>query len=181
MRISRLTALGNVWRRFHLNVGGFTIRNCRWNCSSRQILFPIRYDKDGRRHRVIFVHGAHVYRLRDLLESGEIALPRDRKPCRLRIRFLGWSRYELEEPWMIFNFTVRGFTIIGCRWQPATGSIQLPVTFHIDTQEPGIVRFRRSQVICAYGAHINRLRVVLEDALHSLYGCPEQEAPVVAA
>lgn len=161
MKIKELTALGGPWHRFHLNVGGFTIKNCHWNSDSGHIRFPKRYDRNAVQHRVVFAHGRHVNRLRQLLESGETALPRDRRPCKLRIRFLGWSPHE-SPPWMIFNFTVRGFTILGCRWQPSTGSIQLPVTFYF-CANPGQVGFKRILLVCAYGAHINRLRQALED------------------
>jgi hypothetical protein len=150
------------YRPFHLNVGGFTIKNCRWYVASRRILFPVRYDQRDRRFRVVFAHGQQVRRLRDLLESGESQTPRDRQPCNLKIRFLG--RFNewiiLNREWVIFNFTVRGFTILGCRWQPASGSIQLPVTFlPFDNH---LLRRPKKLVVCAFGAHIVRLRDALE-------------------
>jgi hypothetical protein len=157
-------------RRFDLNVGGFTIKRCCWNSASRRVSFPVRYDRKGRRHRVIFAHGVLVKRLRELLEAGEAALPRDRRPCKLTIHFRGWSRTEGKHTWMIFDFTVRGFTILGCRWHCESGSIQLPVTFFRNT---GGYSWNRRQVICAYGAHINRLRRALEDHTNSLYEEPE--------
>lgn len=180
MKISKLKAIGNNWRRFHLNVGGFTVKNCRWNSASGQIRFPRRYDQNGGRHRVVFAHGAHVNRLRQLLASGETALPRDRRPCKLRIHFLGWSPHEWPVRWMIFNFTVRGFTILGCRWQPSTGSIQLPVTFNF-CQIPGQVGFAKKLLVCAYGAHINRLRQALEDHWDEIHGDAEEEEVAVGA
>ena len=161
MKIKELTALGGPWHRFHLNVGGFTIKNCHWNSDSGYIRFPKRYDRNGGRHSVVFVRGAHVNRLRQLLASGETTLPRDRRPCTLRIHFLGWSPREWPQ-WMIFNFTVRGFTILDCRWQPQTGSIQLPVTFYL-CQNPGQVGYKKRLLVCVYGAHINRLRHALEE------------------
>lgn len=179
MKISKLTPTGGDWHVFHLNLGGFTIKKCRWNSASGQILFPRRYSREGRRHKVVWVRGSHVNRLRDLLESGEAALPRDRRPCKLKVRFLGWSRWEEREQryWMIFSFAVRGFTILGCRWQPSSGSIQLPVTFWLDE----VVGYRRRQVVCAYGAHINRLRKALEEHWYKLFGDPEEEAQAEAA
>jgi len=62
--------------------------------------------------------------------------------------------------WLVFSFTVRGFTILGCRWQPKTGSIQLPVTF-LNTSG---LRWRQTKksVVCAWGTHIKRLREALE-------------------
>jgi hypothetical protein len=180
MKITNVIQKRGPWRRFDLNVGGFTVKKCYWNSASGQILFPERYDRDGHRHRVVFVHGAHVNRLRNLLESGQLALPRDRRPCKLRVRFLGWSPHEWPERWMIFGFTVRGFTILGCRWQPASGSIQLPVTFYFD-QTPGKVGYRRKQIVCAYGAHINRLRNALAERWEEVYGYSEEEVPVAVS
>lgn len=90
MKITGLTAAGGASYVFHLNVGGFTIKRCRWNPNSGQILFPRRYDRNGRPHRVVFVHGTRVNRLRELLESGETALPRDRRSA-LTARILSAS------------------------------------------------------------------------------------------
>jgi hypothetical protein len=178
VRISELKAVGGNWHRFHLNVGGFTVKNCYWNSVSGQIRFPRRYDRNARQHKVVFAYGAHVNRLRQLLESGETALPRDRRPCTLRIRFLGWSHNEWPR-WMIFDFTVRGFTILGCRWQPSTGSIQLPVTFYF-CQIPGQAGFRKRLLVCAFGAHIIRLRHALEEAFDKIYS-PQGEEELVGA
>jgi len=180
VKISKLTASGGNRHRFHLNVGGFTVKNCRWNSASGRIFFPMRHDQNNGRHRVVFAYGAHVNRLRQLLESGETALPRDRRPCTLKIRFLGWSPHEWPVRWMIFNFTVRGFTILGCRWQPSTGSVQLPVTFYF-CQIPGQVGFRKRLLVCAYGAHINRLRQALEDHWDETHGVAEAEEVAVGA
>jgi hypothetical protein len=178
VKISELTAVGGNWRRFHLNVGGFTVKNCHWNSASGQIRFPKRYDQNGGQHKVVFAYGVHINRLRQLLASGETALPRDRRPCPLRIHFLGWSPHE-STPWMIFNFTVRGFTILGCRWQPSTASIQLPVTFYF-CQNPGQVGFKKKLLVCAYGAHIIRLRHALEEEFDKVYGHQGEEEPVAA-
>ena len=180
MKISELTAIAGNWHRFHLNVGGFTVKNCNWNSVSGRVRFPIRYDRNNGRHRVVFAHGAHVNRLRQLLASGETALPRDRRPCTLRIHFLGWSPHEWPVRWMIFNFTVRGFTILGCRWQPSTASIQLPVTFYF-CQNPGQVGFKKRQLVCAYGAHINRLRHAVEDEFDRVCGHHNAEGEPVSA
>lgn len=174
MKIKKLTAIVYDWYRFHLNIGGFTVKNCHWNSASGQVVFPRRYDPNGRRHRVVFAHGAQVNRLRNLLASGETALPRDRRPCELRIRFLGESRNEWPR-WIVFNFTVRGFVVMGCRWQPQTGSIQLPVTFFFDGN-PGTVGYRKKRVVCAFGAHINRLRQALEKQWYGLDEDTEAEA-----
>lgn len=158
MKIINMSNEANGWRRFNLSIGGFVVKNCRWHLPSRIILFPLRYDTYGGQHRVAFAHGTQVKRLRDLLESGETATPRDRRPCTLRIRVLGQS-YGDHERWLIFNFTVRGFTILGCRWQPESGSIQLPVSFYFDER---ILTYRKKRVVCAFGAHIMRLRRALE-------------------
>jgi len=163
-----------MWHRFHLNVGGFTVKNCHWNSASGQILFPRRYDRSGRRHKVIFVRGTQVNRLRDLLESGQMALPRDRRPCILRIHILGLTH---DPPrWVIFNFTVRGFTILGCRWQPSTGSIQLPVTFFLSENPGPYGPWRRKQIVCAFGAHINRLRQAAEEEFDRIYDYHDEQA-----
>lgn len=175
MRITNLTALGGPWHRFHLNVGGFMVKNCHWNTASGRVLFPIRYDRNNRRHKVVFAHGAQVNRLRQLLASGETALPRDRRPCTLTIHFLGWSPHEWPR-WMIFNFTVRSFTILGCRWQPSTGSIQLPVSFYL-CQNPGQVGFKKIQIVCAFGAHINRLREAVEEEFYGTEVVQEEPVP----
>ena len=144
---------------FHLNVGGFTIKNCRWYPASARILFPVRYDKYRHRHPVVFVHGCHLRPLRALLHSGSTQTPRDRRPCNLRIHFRGRSRNEFRE-WRVFDFTVRGFTILGCRWQPDSGSIQLPVTYlPLDNYN---FQHSKKKVVCAFGAHIVRLRETLE-------------------
>jgi hypothetical protein len=168
--------LDGSWLRFDLNVGGFTIKRCYWNGATRRIRFPLRYSRNGARYKVIFAHGALVKKLRALLESGETALPRDRRPCKLRIHFRGWSHSEGPQTWMIFNFTVRGFTILGCRWHCESGSIQLPITFF---RNRGALSWNRRQVVCAYGAHINRLRRALHERWNCLY--EELEAPVEAA
>jgi hypothetical protein len=159
----------------NLNVGGFTICNCRWYSNNRHILFPIRYDRNfsARAHRVVFAYGAQVKRLRGLLETGLERTPRDRRPCKLKIGSWVQNEESTEPPtpfrrriWVLFNFTVRGFTILGCRWNPESGSIQLPVTFRrIRRTDPP--RYIKKPVVCAYGAHINRLRTALEAA------CPE--------
>jgi hypothetical protein len=133
--------------------------DCRWHQPSRRILIPIRYSRSRRRRRVIFVHGRKVLALREMLESGVTRARRDRSPCTLQIHSLHRSTRN-DEGWLIFDFTVRGFTICGCRWQPSTRSIQLPVTYGIDQDGQPITKKR---VVCAYGAHINRLRRTLED------------------
>jgi hypothetical protein len=143
---------------FHLNVGGFTIKNCRWYPRNRRIVFPVRYDKWGRRHDVVHVHGKHLRPLRELLISGGTETPRNRRPCTFRTHFRGQSRREYPE-WIVFDLTVRAFTILGTRWQPTSGSIQLPVTFSFDANS-GL--YRKKRVVCAWGPHINRLRDALE-------------------
>jgi len=170
MKISKMLDLPGGWRKFNLNVGGFCIRGCRWRPQSRRILFPVRYDKRGRRRKVIFAHGAVVKRLRGLLEAGLTEAPRDRRPCVLRIHGFGHSRSE--QGWLIFSFTVRGITILGCRWRPHRGSIQLPVTFSFEDGKPRF-RYIKKPVVCAYGAHIMRLRKSLEVEL------VRQQLPIV--
>ena len=167
MNISRLTELPNGWRIFDLNVGGFSIRGCRWNEDRGQILFPRRYSRGGGRFRVIWASGRQVLRLRNLLESGQAAAPRDRRPCTFNIRFRGQSRRE--QGWWVFDFTVRGFAILGCRWHPEWRSIQLPVTFGLDHNG----RETRRMVVRAYGAHIRRLRAALEARASALEGEPK--------
>ena len=163
MKVKQLVQQPNGWTRFHLSVGGFVIKNCRWRPSSGQIFFPLRYDKGQHPHTVVSAHGSRVKRLRELLESGKTETPRDRTPCTLKIH--GFGAGELSEDilqnWLIFDFTVRGFKIIGCRWLPGSGSIQLPVSFSVqfNGQE---VRWRKKQVVCAFGPHINRLRAAVE-------------------
>ena len=162
MKVKLKNSVGS-YRLFDLNVGGFTIKNCRWYARGRHpILFPVRYDQWGRRFDVVFAYGRQVQRLRDLLESNESQTPRDRSPCPLKIRFLGkWNEWIIfRREWVIFNFTVRGFTVMGCRWQPATGSIQLPVTFL--PFDPRTRRQPKKRVVCAFGSHIVRLREALE-------------------
>jgi hypothetical protein len=158
MKIKRLRLESeSVWK-FDLNVGGFTIKNCRWRLAGRQILFPVRYDHYHRRHRVVRASGMLVQRLRDLMESGNSETPRDRTAIKFNPRFLGRTSHERLE-WIIFNFTVRGFRILGCRWQPESRSIQLPVTFFFSEVRLGLVK---KPVVCAYGAHIVRLQKALE-------------------
>lgn len=175
MIIRKLRPHTDGWHCFNLNVGGFTIKNCRWNPRTKSILFPVRYDQGAppRPHKVVFAYGAQVKRLRALLDSGQTRTPRDRRPCLLKIHSVKQSRFlnaKLQQ-WLIFDFTVRGFTILGCRWLPETGSIQLPVTYFY-----GQPRYFKRQVVCAYGAHINRLRKALEAALPRT----EQAEPVDA-
>jgi len=156
MKIKRLVPRGEGRWQFDLNVGGFNIRGCWWYEFTGQIVFPRRYSRSGARFRVVFAHGRRVQQLRELLESGLMEAPRDRRPCTLKVRFRGQSRREYG--WWVFDFTVRGFTILGCRWHPDSGSIQLPVTFGwLPNDEPVTTRVVRS-----YGAHVNRLRVALE-------------------
>ena len=160
MKVTNLVQQPRGWARFHLSIGGFVVKNCRWHGPTGRIFFPLRYDKRHGRHRIIFAYGARVKRLRDLLESGETETPRDRRPCIFRMQGFGRSH-----KWLIFNFTVRGFTILGCRWRPDRGSIQLPVTFAFDDNRS---RYQKKAVVCAYGAHINRLRGYLEAHLNEL-------------
>jgi hypothetical protein len=154
VKVTNLVQQPNGWARFHLSVGGFVIKNCRWHEASGRIFFPRRYDIHHQPHQVVFAYGAQVKRLRDLLLSGKVETPRDRRRCILKIHGFGKS-YGDENLWRIFSFTVRGFTILGCRWLPETGSIQLPVTFTFDDQK---VEYAKKAIVCAYGAHINRLR-----------------------
>jgi len=171
VKVTDLVQQPNGWTRFHLSVGGFVVKNCRWRVQTGRIFFPLRYDRYHQRHKVVFAHGATVKRLRTLLESGESETPRDRRPCHLKIHRFGQS-YE-EHTWIIFNFTVRGFTILGCRWQPHSGSIQLPITFYRDEQAH---RWCRKAVVCAFGAHIMRLRRALE--ARAGWSAQEEEQPV---
>jgi hypothetical protein len=159
MNLSDIQSYVGGWTGFNLNVGGFTIRNCRWHRESGQILFPIHYSRGRVCRRVILVHGRKVLALRVLLESGVMKAKRDRGPCTLQIHTLHRSTHT-DEGWFIFSFTVRGFTILGCRWHPETGSIQLAVTYGFD--QDGF-RITKKRVVCAYGAHINRLRRALEE------------------
>jgi len=76
--------------------------------------------------------------------------------------------------WIIFDFTVRGFTILGCRWQPRSGSVQLPVTFFWDDAR---ACYRKKRVVCAFGVDILRLRKALEA---HFVPAPEEEVPVGA-
>jgi hypothetical protein len=172
MKISRREMLSDGWQRFNLNVGGFCIRGCRWRPATRRIFFPRRYDKCRARRKVVFAHGTLVKRLRELLESGKTETPRDRRPCVLKIH--GFGRSRSEEGWLIFDFTVRGFTILGCRWLPHRRSIQLPVSFRFDEAK---VRYVKKLVVCAYGSHMVRLRNALETELAKR----DEEAPAFEA
>jgi hypothetical protein len=177
MKVVRLVPEQKGWQRFDLSIGGFLVKNCRWHPVRGRVLFPQRHDKQGRRRPVVFAHGALVERLRDLLESGNTETARDRRPCVLKIHGFHES-WEHEHRWVIFSFTVRGFTILGCRWLPERGSIQLPVTFAWDENASG---YRKKQVVCAFGPHIIRLR----EALEAHFQVPKVEAeeefvPVVA-
>jgi hypothetical protein len=158
MKVKELVQQPNGWTRFHLSVGGFVVKNCRWRPANGRIFFPRRYDINKYPHQVVFAHGMQVKRLRDLLLSGKAETPRDRRPCILKIHGFGKSHGD-ENLWLIFSFTVRGFTILGCRWQPQSGSIQLPVSFTFDDQH---IKWVKKAVVCAFGAHINRLRGYLE-------------------
>jgi hypothetical protein len=180
VKISNEIELPNDWRKFDLNVGGFGIRGCRWHVPRGRIVFPRRYDRGRGRHRVIFVHGRLVMRLRELLESDQESTPRDRRPCKLGIQLLGRSRREPRQGWIVFNFTVRGFKILGCRWHPDLRSIQLPVTFRWDDQT---LCYAKKRIVCAYGCHINRLRNYLEIELARIRAkrAEAQEARPVAA
>ena len=181
MKVTELTEQPNGRTRFHLSVGGFVIKGCRWRAASGQVLFPQRYDKHRVPHPVVHAHGAQVKRLRALLESGQAQLPRDRNPCVLKPRLLGYSHSDAN-PWIVFDFTVRGFTILGCRWWPERGSIQLPVNFTFDVRLVGVKRphapYRKKQVVCGFGAHINRLRQALEASFPA--ECEAQPAEVAA-
>jgi hypothetical protein len=172
MKISKKEMLPNGWHRFNLNVGGFCLRGCRWRPATRRIFFPFRYGKRRARYKVVFAHGVLVKRLRRLLDSGETETPRDRRPCVLKIH--GFGRSRSEEGWLIFDFTVRGFTILGCRWLPQRGSIQLPVSFFLE-DSGAIFRYIKKPVVCAYGSHIVRLRKALEAELR------RQQAPAFEA
>lgn len=167
MKISRLRHLHNGFVFFDLNVGGFLIRNCRWNPQMRHVRLPFRRNLRGRWRRVVSAPGKLVIRLRTLLESGETTTKRDRRPCSL------WITYakDVGDNWFQFNFTVRGFTIYECRWQPLTGSIQLPVTY---------VGTGKRRVVCAYGAHICRLRAALEEFATRMGICQPAEFRVLA-
>lgn len=179
MKVSEFIDLPYGWRRFKLNVGGFTIRGCRWHAPTRRIIFPVRYSRARVAYEVVRVHGRHVMPLQDLLESGQTETPRDRRPCTLRIGF--WGRSRDDRNWIVFDFTVRGFTILWCRWHEPSGSIQLPVTFFFDETTGSYVK---KIVVAAYGAHILRLRAALEGQrevdLRELGLVGEPEEPVSA-
>jgi hypothetical protein len=160
VKVTNVVQEQDGWVRFHLSVGGFVIKNCRWRTATGRILFPRRHDRNHHPHRVVFAHGMQVKRLRDLLLSGKAETPRDRRPCTLKIHGFGES-YEGGHPWLIFSFTVRGFTILGCRWQPHSGSIQLPVTFSFAFHGQH-VKYVKKAVVCAWGSHIMRLRQSVE-------------------
>jgi hypothetical protein len=170
MVISNVRIKDTGWHLFNLNVGGFCIRNCRWYPKTRRVFFPVRHDGDRRvRRPVVLLYGAHVKRLQALLESGQLRAPRDRRPCILKIGSCKMIREWNEttrrrSTWVLFNFTVRGFTILGCRWHPESGSIQLPVTFKRTYTNRAGRRYRKMPIVCAYGSHINRLRKALEAA-----------------
>jgi hypothetical protein len=171
VKVTNVVEQHNGWTRFHLSVGGFVVKNCRWHVPTGRIFFPRRYDTNKQRHPVVFAYGAQVKRLRDLLLSGEAATPRDRRPCTLKIHGFGPGELnEYGQRWFIFNFTVRGFTILGCRWLPETGSIQLPVTFVY----AGLGTYRKKKIVCAYGAHINRLREYLQAEWVKQYALQEE-------
>jgi hypothetical protein len=160
VHITKLHHYSNGWSKFNLNVGGFTIKNCRWHQPTRRIFFPVRYGRRGHRFPVIQPGWGTVARLRQMLESGITRVPRDRRPCTLAIHQLHHS-HQYDEGWFVFDFTFRRFTILGCRWQPSSGSIQLPVTYGIDPERGPVAKKR---VVCAYGPHINRLRAALRSA-----------------
>ena len=79
MKIKNLRPELDGVRKLDLSVGGFVIKNCRWKVAARQILFPVRYDRDYRRYVVARAGGKLVKRLRELLESGDLETPRDRR------------------------------------------------------------------------------------------------------
>jgi len=183
MHITKIRTKEDGCTFFNLNVGGFTIKNCRWYRETRQIYFPVRYGASERlsrwRFRVVLTSGSLVKRLRTLLESGQDRSPRDRRSLNLKIGRCHFSReYNVEQRrdmlWVIFNFTVRGFTILHSRWHPESGSIQLPVTF-FPIKTGNNIRYRKQKVVCAYGAAINQLRRALETARPDLVFAP---APV---
>ncbi len=173
MKISNIRIQQKGWQLFNLNVGGFCIRNCRWHPVTRAVWFPVRYPRNSRTPQdVVFAHGSLVKRLQKLLESGLTQTPRDRRPCVLKIGKCGISREmnadnTRQTTWVIFNFTVRGFTILRSRWHPESGSIQLPVTFKSTWTKRAGSRYRKMPCVCAFGSHINRLRTALELA------CPD--------
>ena len=148
MNIKNLIPIGNSWTKFSLNIGGFNIVGCRWNPETRAIRFPLQYNLAGRAKKVIHVPDAQVERVRALLVSGFPAEPRDRTPCPLTIQ----SVQECGPGWYKFAFTVRGFTIHCCRWEPNRGSIQPPISYF-----GGSPRTVKKRIVWASGPHINRL------------------------
>lgn len=188
MKIKRFRPDKNGWFRFNFNIGGFTIKACRWHPRTRRIFFPLQYRKWTRKYswKTVFTYGAQVKRLRNLLESnfdrlretGECEARRNRKPCLLKIHWnFGISKETNKDgrrrDWIIFDFTVRGFKIMGSRWDPVSGSIQLPATYLNGSKN----RLVKKPIVCAYGAHINRLRVALEAAIPAEY----RPRPVIEA
>jgi hypothetical protein len=148
MNIKDPIPMGNGWMKFTLNVGGFNIVGCRWNPQTRDITFPLQYNRAGRGKKLIRVPDVQVELVRTLLLSGRLEEPRDRTPCPLTIQ----SIQECGPGWYKFAFTVRGFTIDRCRWEPSGGSVQPPVSYF------GVHREIMKRIVWASGPHINRLR-----------------------
>jgi hypothetical protein len=155
MSIKKLRPSGNGWMRFDLNVGGFLVRGWKWKVQTGAISPPQRRTSNGNWRPVVKVYAPFLRVLRNLLNSGQASTPRNRLPCTLRIRHLR----PLKTGWWVFGFTVRGLTILGCRWEPTLRSIQLPISYRFLVYT--IAGRRKRRVVLAPGVHINRLRASL--------------------
>src|ERR1700686_5065363 len=43
VKVTNLVRHHRGWVRFHLSVGGFVVKNCRWHAPTGRIFFPLRY------------------------------------------------------------------------------------------------------------------------------------------
>jgi hypothetical protein len=177
MNINQLRPDRKGRQKFDLNVGGFTIKGCKWHSGRGSISFPARYSLQGKRYGVIWASDEEVKKLRSLLESCKKRGPNEENVSPLTILPLRWIKQPpkwdgacwVEREWLIFSFALNGFEVRGCRWNPQSGDIRMPVTFH-----PKAHMYRRRycrrvrQVVTADRAH----KELLIEALEAQFLCP---------
>src|SRR5580704_15820365 len=124
------------WQRFSLNIGGFTIKGCKWHSQRNSIRFPARYTSQRKRYDVIWTNGDQCKNLRALLESGKKRGPKDDCASPFTIQPFRWVKESrrwdgtewVQREWLLFSFSLNGFKISGAWWEPQSGHIKMPVT-----------------------------------------------------
>jgi len=153
MTITTPASAGGGWLKFDLNVGGFEIRGCTWHPATNKPRFPRRRKCPGSKIWIPVIRApkGFVRQLKELLNSGQLEMDRDRTPRVFRI----FDLRNVGGLWFVFGFEIQGLKFLWCRWNPENGSIQFPITFLAGTGY-------KKRVVHASGPHVLKLREAVE-------------------